>query len=159
MGTNFDYLREKPEYNNFSKQAVEAERSLALSPATCAILSRRALELAVRFVYSVDADLVLPYQDNISSLIHEETFREIIEPRLFPMIRFVIRLGNVAVHTNSNISRDDAVVSLRNLYEFCDWIDYAYSRDYVEHTFDESLLPSSEKRREKAECQTALSGR
>lgn len=149
--TNFDYLVKKAEYSAFSKQAVEAERSLAISPATAAILSRRALELAVRFVFIYDAELELPYQDNISSLIHEDTFRSIIDPKLFPMLKFVIKLGNQAVHTNSNISRDDAVLSLRNLFSFCDWIDYSYSTDYTEHSFDESLLPSSEKRRAKAE--------
>ena len=132
METNFDYLLSKEEYAAFALQAVEAEKSIAISPATCAILSRRALELAVRFVYSYDAELELPYQDNISSLIHERTFRGIIEPRLFPMLKYVIRLGNVAVHTNSNIKRDEAVIALRDLFEFCDWIDYSYSKDYVE---------------------------
>ena len=99
METNFDYLLEKKEYESFAEQAVEAEKSIAISPATCAILSRRALELAVRFVFSYDADLKLPYQDNVSSLIHESTFRSIIEPRLFPMLKYTIHLGNVAVHT------------------------------------------------------------
>ena len=74
----------------------------------------------MRFVFSYDADLQLPYQDNISSLIHETSFRGIIEPRLFPMLKYVIRLGNIAVHTNSNIKRDDAIISLRDLFEFCD---------------------------------------
>ena len=60
METNFDYLLEKKAYASFAAQAVEAEKSIAISPATCAILSRRALELAVRFVFSYDADLTLP---------------------------------------------------------------------------------------------------
>ena len=68
MQTNFDYLLQKKEYADFAVQAVEAEKSIAISPATCAILSRRALELAVRFVFSYDAELKLPYQDNVSSL-------------------------------------------------------------------------------------------
>ncbi|SFP96217.1 type I restriction enzyme, R subunit [Lachnospiraceae bacterium XBB1006] len=150
METNFDYLVEKQEYKSFAKQAIEAEKSLSISPATCAILARRALELAVRFVYSYDADLRLPYQDNVSSLIHERTFRSIIEPRIFPMLKFTIHLGNVAVHTNSNIKRDDAIIALRDLYEFCDWIDYSYSREYKEKEFDESLLPSGDETRVKA---------
>ena len=114
-------------------------------------MSRRALELAVRFVYSYDAELDLPYQDNISSLIHERTFRGIIEPRLFPMLKYVIRLGNVAVHTNSNIKRDEAVIALRDLFEFCDWIDYSYSKDYIERFFDESVLATGNEKRVKAE--------
>ncbi|MCM1388295.1 MAG: DEAD/DEAH box helicase family protein [Bacillus sp. (in: Bacteria)] len=151
METNFDYLLEKKEYADFAVQAVEAEKSIAISPATCAILSRRALELAVRFVYSYDAELKLPYRDNVSSLIHEQTFQDIIEPRLFPMLKYTIHLGNVAVHTNSNIKRDEAVLALRDLFEFCDWIDYSYSKEYEERTFDESILSSGDEKRIKAD--------
>ena len=93
----------------------------------------------------------LPYRDNVSSLIHESSFRSIIEPRLFPMLKYTIHLGNVAVHTNSSIKRDEAVIALRDLYEFCDWIDYSYSTDYVEKTYDESLLASGDEKRVKAE--------
>ena len=151
METNFDYLLEKEEYASFAEQAVEAEKSIAISPATCAILSRRALELAVRFVFSYDAELSLPYQDNVSSLIHESTFRRIIEPRLFPMLKYTIHLGNVAVHTNSKIKRDEAVIALRDLFEFCDWIDYSYSKEYSEKVYDESVLASGDERRVKAD--------
>ncbi len=151
MATNFDYLINNSEYSDFSKAAVEAEKSIAISPATCAILARRALELAVRFVYMYDSDLVLPYQDNVSSLIHEDSFRSIIEPKLFPMLKYTIHLGNVAVHTNNHIRRDEAVISLRDLYEFCDWIDYSYSAEYHEKTFDETLLPTGDEKRIKAE--------
>ena len=151
METNFDYLLKKEEYADFAKQAVEAEKSLSISPATCAILSRRALELAVRFVFSYDAELSLPYRDNVSSLIHEPTFRRIIEPRLFPMLKYTIHLGNVAVHTNNNIGRDEAIIALRDLFEFCDWIDYSYSREYDEKTYDESILASGNEKRIKAD--------
>ena len=156
METNFDYLLEKKEYKDFAIQAVEAEKSIAISPATCAILSRRALELAVRFVFSYDAELNLPYRDNVSSLIHEDSFRNIIEPRLFPMLKYTIHLGNVAVHTNSNIKRDEAVIALRDLFEFCDWIDYCYSSDYEDRVFDETILPTGEEKRIRADELRAL---
>ena len=151
MKTNFDYLLTKTEYADFAEQAVEAEKSIAISPATCAILSRRALELAVRFVYAHDAALQLPYRDNVSSLIHENTFRGIIEPRLFHMLKYTIHLGNVAVHTNQTIKRDDAIIALRDLFEFCEWIDYSYSQEYEEKEFDESLLASGDEKRVKAD--------
>lgn len=151
MKTNFDFLTKEKIYDSFSHQAIEAERALLVSPATCAILSRRALELAVRFVYSYDNELKIPYQDNLSSLVHASSFQNIIEPRLFPMIKFVIKLGNVAVHTNSNIKRDDAILSLRNLFEFCDWVDYCYSETYCDKQFDESILENSQQERKRPE--------
>ena len=150
-GDQFRLSFGKKEYESFARQVVEAEKSISISPSTCAILSRRALELAVRFVFSYDAELTLPYRDNVSSLIHEPTFRKIIEPRLFPMLKYTIHLGNVAVHTNHNIKRDEAITALRDLFEFCDWIDYSYSKEYEEHFFDESVLATGDEKRVKAQ--------
>ncbi|MGB3926454.1 MAG: DEAD/DEAH box helicase family protein [Caldicoprobacterales bacterium] len=148
MFTNFDFLKSKPQYKSFAECAIEAEKSLIVSPATCAILTRRALELAVKWVYSFDEELTVPYQDNLSSLIHEPTFRQIIEPKLFPLLKYIVKLGNTAVHTNTMIKRDEAVLALRNLHEFIRWIDYCYSEEYTCKDFDESLLAdkSEEKR-------------
>lgn len=147
MFTNFDFLRDKPEFESFAESAIEAEKSLIVSPATCAILTRRALELAVKWVYSFDEDLIIPYQDNLSSLIHEPTFLQIIEPKLFPLLKYIVKLGNTAVHTNSVIKRDEAVLALRNLFQFIDWIDYCYGKEYISKQFDESLLVESKEKR------------
>lgn len=147
MCTNFDFLKSKKIFNSFASSTVEAEKSLVISPATCAILSRRAVELAVKWVYSFDNDLTVPYQDNISSLIHESTFRQIIEPELFPLIKYIIKLGNTAVHTNANITRDEAILSLRNLHQMVSWIDYCYSDEYTSTDFDESIILTGEEKR------------
>ncbi len=147
MFTNFDFLKDKPEFESFADSAIEAEKSLIVSPATCAILTRRALELAVRWVYSFDEDLTIPYQDNLSSLIHEPTFLQILEPKLFPLLKYIVKLGNTAVHTNNIIKRDEAVLALRNLFEFIDWIDYCYGKEYKNKEFDESLLVESKEKR------------
>lgn len=147
MRTNFDFLTKNKRFASFAKQAVEAERSLAISPATAAILSRRALELAVRWVYINDNALCLPYRDNLSSLIHEGSFCQIIEPRLFPMLKFIVKLGNAAVHTNKNVKRDEAVLSLRDLFEFCKWIQYCYADTYEEQVYDESILEKGDEKK------------
>ena len=36
----------------------------------------------------------MPYQDNISALIHEISFRNILDAKLFPQIKYIIKLGN-----------------------------------------------------------------
>src|SRR5690625_932116 len=138
--TNFGFLKEKNQYESFTSACLEAEKSLQISPATTAILSRRALELAVKWVYSFDEALKLPYDDRLSALIHEQTFQDIIDGDLFPLLRYIVKLGNVAVHTNSNISREEAITSLRNLHEFVSWIDYCYSIEYTAKPFNEDLL-------------------
>ena len=124
MCTNFEFLKLKKEFSSFSNACIEAEKSILVSPATTAILSRRSLELAVKWVYSYDQDLNLPYQDNISSLIHNNSFVELIDSGMLSLLKFVINLGNVSVHTNKNVSREEAILSLHNLYQFINWIDY-----------------------------------
>lgn len=149
--TNFDYLKNNKRFASFSEQAVEAERSLTISPATSAILARRALELAVRWVYVNDNELELPYRDNISSLIHEPSFQNLIETRLFSMLKYTIKLGNIAVHTNQRIKREDAIVSLRNLFEFCKWIEYCYADEYEDVVYDETLLSEGKEQKKTKE--------
>lgn len=149
--TNFDFLKQDKNFEGFSEQAIEAERSLQISASTCAILCRRALELAVRFVYSYDNALTIPYQNNVSTLIHERCFRDIVGNEMFLLLKYVIRLGNSSVHTNACVKRDEAVLALRNLFEFCKWINYCYSEDYEEREFDESILPDAGEKKTKPE--------
>lgn len=91
MNSNFDFLITKEIFNDFTNSAIEAEKSLLVSPSTCAILSRRSLELVVKWMFSYEADLPIPYQNNISNLIHHDTFRDIIEPSLLPLMKYVIK--------------------------------------------------------------------
>lgn len=151
MITNFEFLKDKSQFSSFSNACLEAEKSLQVSPATCAILTRRALELSVKWLYASDSELKVPYQDNLSSLVHERTFMSIIDEDLFPLMKYIIKLGNVAVHTNSTITRDEAVLALHNLHQFIDWLDYCYSEDYSESKFREELLLSGEEARKRPE--------
>lgn len=151
MCSNFEFLKGKNDFESFSSQCLEAEKSIVVSPATCAILSRRALELAVKWVYANDSDLVLPYQDNISSLIHNESFRELIDSSMFNIIKYIVKLGNVAVHTNKPITRGEAVLALHNLHQFVSWIDYCYANEYTARDFDETELHDGDNKRTRPE--------
>lgn len=141
MASNFAYLLDKKGYSEFAQAAVEAEKALAISPASVAIHARKALELGVKFIYSVEPSLTIPYKDNLSALIHNYCFKDMIGLNLFHLIKFIVRLGNVAVHSGSPVQAEDAILSLRNLYSFCDWIDYSYSEDYQQVEFDVNILP------------------
>lgn len=149
--SNFTFLQEDKSFNSFSSACLDAEKSILVSPATTAILSRRALELAVRWVYSFDSDLKLPYRDNISSLIHNNSFIELINYEMLQLLKYVITLGNVAVHTNANIKRDEAILSLHNLHQFVSWINYCYGDNYEDIEFDESILLEGEEKRTRPE--------
>ena len=141
MASNFAYLLDKKGYSEFAQAAVEAEKALAISPASVAIHARKALELGVKFIYSVEPSLTIPYKDNLSAIIHNYCFKDMIGLDLFHLIKFIVRLGNVAVHSGSPVQAEDAILSLRNLHSFCDWIDYSYSEDYQQVEFDVNILP------------------
>ena len=148
---NFEFLTKDNNFKSFSGACIEAEKSILVSPATTAILSRRALELAVKWVYSFDSDLDMPYQNNISSLIHNYSFVELINNEMLQMLKYVVKLGNVAVHTNANIKREEAVLSLHNLHQFVSWISYCYGDDYEEAEFEEATLHEGEDKRTRPE--------
>lgn len=139
---NFSFLSSKPEYALFSSACVEAEKIYATTPAMCAVGCRKALELAVKWVYSADKTMKMPYKDNLQSLIHEPTFRFAVDANTWGKLPFIIKLGNLAVHTERSVQPGDALASLRGLFEFIQWIDYCYGADYEERTFDESRIPT-----------------
>lgn len=139
--SNFKFLQTKTEYKLFASAAVEAERVYATAPAMCAVGCRKALELAVKWVYSADTNIEMPYKDNLQSLIHEPTFRFALDYNTWGKLPFIIKLGNLAVHTEKNVQPSDALASLKGLFEFVEWIDYCYGSDYKERKFNEAAIP------------------
>ncbi len=144
---NFDFLQRKKNFNSFNTACLEAEKSILVSPSTCATITRRALELAVKWLYANDSDLALPYQDNLSTLIHNNSFIELIDYDMLHLLKYIVKLGNVSVHTSANIERGEAILSLNNLHQFVSWIDYCYSDEYTAEEFNEDLLLHGEEKR------------
>ena len=140
--TNFGFLAKINEYKMFSAAAVEAEKVYSTSPAMCAVGCRKALELAVKWVYSADNTITMPYKDNLQSLIHEPSFRFAVDHQTWGKLPFIIRLGNLSVHTEKAVSKADALLSLESLFEFIEWVDYCYGADYEERHFDPALIPA-----------------
>lgn len=140
--TNFSFLKEKTTYALFAPACVEAERIFAASPAMCAVGCRKALELAVKWVYAADTSMEMPYRDNLQSLLHEPSFRFAVDRNTWGKLPFIAKLGNEAVHTGHNIQKGDALLCLQSLFEFIQWIDYCYGTAYEERKFDPTLIPA-----------------
>lgn len=138
---NFEFLRKEKEYVLFANAAIEAEKVYAASPAMSAVGCRKALELAVKWVYSADTSMQMPYKDNLQSLIHEPSFRFAVDSNTWGKLPFIVKLGNLAVHTERSVSASDALMSLRSLFEFIEWIDYCYGIQYEERHFLEEEIP------------------
>ena len=74
--TNFAFLH--PEWAALHESAVKAEGLVYPDPRASCFYARRTLELAVGWLYKHDNGMRLPYQDHLSALIHEPTFRETV---------------------------------------------------------------------------------
>lgn len=140
--SNFSFLQTKPEYALFAPACVEAEKIYASAPAMCAVGCRKALELAVKWVYAADKTMKAPYKENLQALIHEPTFRFAVDADTWGKLPFIVKLGNLAVHTERSVQPSEALASLKGLYEFVQWIDYCYGFAYQERLFAESLIPT-----------------
>ena len=140
--SNFDFILKNKIFKTFAEASVEAEKSIAVTNVSCAIMCRRALELAVKWLYANDKELIIPYQDNLSSLVYDINFRNMIDENIFKEITYIIKLGNFSVHSNKKVTRDEAVICLKYLFDFMNWISYCYDSDYKDVTFDESILPN-----------------
>ncbi len=143
--TNFDYLRKEPKFETFAEVAVSAERIIQIDPEASVINCRRAMEFAVKWMYSVDKSLEMPYQDNLNSLLHTDEFRDIVDDTLWNRLNFIRRMGNNAAHTGKKVTFDQAALCLQDLFIFLDFIAYCYADNYEEHIFDFSLLEKQEK--------------
>jgi len=67
-------------------------------------------------MYRHDASLKLPYQDNLSALIHEPTFKQAAGEAVFSKARVIATLGNRAVHSHRAIPESDALSAVCELF-------------------------------------------
>ena len=126
--------------------AARAETAVHADPRTSCFYARRALELAVSWAYKHDASLRLPYQDNLSALIHDPSFKEAAGEAVFSKARVINTLGNRAVHGHRAIPLDDALVAVRELFHVTYWLARTYgraARPAPGLAFDASALPKA----------------
>ena len=138
--TNFDFLKKEPQFDSFADVAISAEKLLHIDMEASVINCRRAMEFAIKWMYSVDGSLVMPYQDTLVSLMSTEEFRDIVDPDLWRRLDFIRRVGNNAAHNGKKITLDQAKLCLENLYIFLDFVAYCYAKDYTEGEFQAELL-------------------
>ena len=138
--TNFDRFLTAPQFAPFAEAAVAAEKILQIDLTACILNCRRAMECAVKWMYSVDGALVKPWQDTLVNLMNTEEFRDIVGEDLWRRMDHIRRMGNAAAHGEKALTRAQAELCLENLYIFLDFVAYCYGTDYREGQFDRSLL-------------------
>ena len=138
--TNFDYFKKEKKFDSFVDVAIVAEKIIYIDTATSVVNCRRAMEFAIKWLYSVDSSLEMPYQDNLSSLMGSEDFHDLLDDGLWKRLDLIRKKGNKAAHNGKKVVFDEAVLCLKNLHTFFDFIFYCYSPHYEEKPFDEQLL-------------------
>ncbi len=138
--TNFDFLLKDKQFDTFSGVAIAAENILHIDVDSCVINCRRAMEFAVKWMYSVDKALYLPYQDNLQNLMNGEDFRDIVGNDIWQRMDFIRKVGNSAAHGGRKVTGEQAELCLENLYIFLDFVACCYGKNYKSSNFDKSLL-------------------
>jgi type I restriction enzyme R subunit len=138
--TNFDFLKAEKQFDSFANVAIAAEKLLHIDIDSCVSNCRRAMEFAVKWMYSVDRDLEMPYQDTLVALMNDEKFRDIVGDDIWRRMDFIRKLGNTVMHGGKKITVPQAELCLENLFYFLDELAYLYADDYKEQEFDKTLL-------------------
>src|SRR5262245_50979948 len=108
--------------------ASKAEAAVHADPRAACFYARRALELAVSWAFKHDAGLRLPYEDNLSALIHEPSFKQTAGEAVFSKARVINTLGNRAVHSHRPVPESDALAAVRELFHVAYWFARTYGR-------------------------------
>lgn len=138
--TNFDFLKADKKFDAFADVAITAEKFINIDLNSCVLNCRRAMEFAIKWMYSVDYELVKPYDDSLSCLMNTDEFRKLVDNDIFRRLEFIRKVGNSAAHSYRKVSRGQAELCLENLFVFLDFVAYCYAEEYEEKKFDSSLF-------------------
>jgi type I restriction enzyme R subunit len=140
--SSFGFLR--AEWPEVWEAAARAEAAMHRDPRAACFYCRRALELTVAWAYRADSSLRLPYQDNLSALIHEPTFKAAVGEAVFSKAKVINTLGNRAVHSYGPVPLPDALTAVRELFHVSYWFARTYARGAKPApglVFDPDVLP------------------
>ncbi|MDP5184892.1 DEAD/DEAH box helicase family protein [Blastococcus sp. BMG 814] len=143
MTGNFAFLR--AEWPQLAEEAARAEHNTFGDPRAACFYARRALELAVHWLYDADARLRRPYKDDLSALLFEPTLRTLVGPGLHTKMDVVRRQGNAAVHRTKPVTPAESLPVVRELFHVLFWLADRYSRQSADRpgrlAFDADAIP------------------
>jgi type I restriction enzyme R subunit len=142
--SNFAFLQS--EWPQLFAEGQKTEAQVIPDPRAACFYARRTLELAVTWLYKSDPALKLPYQDSLSTLIHEPTFKATVGQKIFIKAKLIKDLGNLAAHSHKPLQQLDSMAAVRELFHICFWLARTYGKadkpaDNL--MFDALLLPKT----------------
>ena len=142
--SNFTFLQ--ADFPAVFEAARQAEAHAHSDPRATCFYARRALELALVWLYRHDPALRLPYQDHLAALIHEPTFQQTAGAVIVTKARLIKELGNLAVHGSKPLHARDALSATRELFHLGYWLARSYgrtARPAPDLAFDTARLPAA----------------
>jgi type I restriction enzyme R subunit len=145
--SNFGFLQ--AEWPELYAEATRAERLAIADPRTSCFYARRAVELALNWLYKADETLHEPSHRDLSAMINEPTLVNLVGPALRLKMDVIRRQGNLAVHSTKPVYSRDATRTVAELFHVTYWLasNYAlHEADVPPATlgFDASLIPVPE---------------
>lgn len=125
---NFDFLNYKPEYRSFSKDCIDAEAAFRSSYDSCVKIVRTALDAAIKWAYAAENKIA---SDNLFEAIENIG----LDKNLANKLHYCRKAGNAAIHNEQEFSADEAQKCLQNLFDFVQWIDNRYGKNFTPRTF------------------------
>ena len=144
MKSNFDFLQ--AEWPELHEAAGKAEALIHADARTACFHARRCVEVMVHWLYKHDVSLKLPYQDNVSALLHEPTFKKAAGDAVFAKMVLINRLGNQAVHGHRPVPQFDALTAVKELFHVSYWLAHTYGRGVKPApglAFNQEVLPKT----------------
>jgi len=146
MSIHFQFLQ--AEWPKVYEAVAKAESLAYPDPRTACFYSRRALEIAVSWLFECDNSLYRPYKSDLSAFLFEPSFKALVGPALHTKLDLIRKLGNLAVHSSKAIRAEDAIAALRELFHFSYWLGRNYGLKPTDKpdpkaTFNPGLLPKT----------------
>lgn len=138
--TNFDFLFGEKKFSSFSGAAAAAEKIFGIDAAACAVNARRAAELAVKWLYEHDRSLPETQRDQLAALTGASEFRALVGNAQIRGLDYIRRVGNNAAHNPDSVTRDQARLALKHLYDFVLFIAERHGTVRPPAEYDRSLL-------------------
>lgn len=143
MAGNFDFLQ--GEWPHVHASAKNAERDALFDSRSTCFYARRAVEAAVKWLYTVN-DLDQPYKADLSARIHDPAFQAIVPGAVQTKLDLIRRAGNHAVHDDRPIGQESGVRLLEELFHVMSWLARTYasqpdSKPTPEQKLDRAKLP------------------
>ena len=125
--SNFAFLQSQ--FPQLSDAARLAESYVSSDPRTACFYARRALEIALNWVYQHDETLALPYETTLAAMINEPTFHAATPRAIWVKTKLIKDLGNRAVHDHDkvSVSASEGEAAVRELFQVMFWLARTYS--------------------------------